>query len=81
MDVAHYAALRAHCSELSKTFFVGVTHAPTIYATLGRSLDNVSFSLERLYLETNPNSRASMAPPIFENEPKHLADDGCDQRS
>lgn len=63
MEVAHYVALRAHCNDLSRTFFVAITHAPTIYLMLGRSLDNLSLALERLCIEaSHPNSRASWTP-------------------
>ncbi len=63
MDVAHAIALRARCNHLFSTFFVGVTHAPSIYMMLGRSLENVACALERLDMEaSHPLSRASMAP-------------------
>lgn len=62
MEVAHYVALRAHCYDLSRTFFTAITHAPTIYLMLGRSLDNLSLGLDRLCMEaSHPNSRVSLA--------------------
>ena len=58
MDNAHYVSLHAQAVDLSKTYFIGVTHAPAVYLTLGKSLDSVAFALERLCLElSHPNSR------------------------
>lgn len=58
MEIANYVSLHSQAVELSKTYFIGVTHAPVIYLTLGKSLENVAFALERLCLEaSHPNSR------------------------
>lgn len=58
MEITHYVTLHAQAVELSKTYFLGVTHAPAMYLTLGRSLENVGFALERLCMEaSHPHSR------------------------
>lgn len=59
MEITHYVALHSQSLQLWDSYFIGVTHAPAMYLTLGRSVETVAFALEHLCMEaSHPNSRA-----------------------